>query len=464
MAQLKRNRWNPMGLRRNHRGQLVDKYGRVMQTDWDEFEKKRLDRPDEPYPKWPKIINPLHQATYPTGQVETLVAAVLDGVEPRDFLKSIAQRAPEKFMVTSYMGQWLADADGNVTFQTFDPGMENDDPKLADEFRRIKKFDIVEHLRYWKEFSKEIDICDIGYWLDDGSYVPPETEYRHEERQRRGLGEADEPLPPPPGSAREFIKKLPRPKHAYVVDIPEWEDIEDWHRTAFVEMVQELGADWEQDEDTGHWTTDLEIQDFEPNEMRLEYGREEWVVYEDENVARAAAIAEARRNIEEGLFNQDFLEHYINVDRLKRDLRSDVYDSAYNDFHENYSDDEAKRDFFLERGDLEEDECYGTETDEDGDEQQVELPIEGDLASKIESLSESYIESQVDERLEDPIAYLQEIFGDEDGMKQAMEIGGIDAEQAASDAVDADGVGHFLSSYDGNETDLPGGAVAFRHN
>lgn len=48
----RQNHYNPKGLRTNHRGQLLDKWGREMKTDWDDFEKRRG-----------KQMNPLHNAT-----------------------------------------------------------------------------------------------------------------------------------------------------------------------------------------------------------------------------------------------------------------------------------------------------------------------------------------------------------------------------------------------------------------
>jgi hypothetical protein len=48
----RQNRYNPRGLRRDHRGRLLDKWGREMETDWDDFEKRRG-----------KQMNPLHNAT-----------------------------------------------------------------------------------------------------------------------------------------------------------------------------------------------------------------------------------------------------------------------------------------------------------------------------------------------------------------------------------------------------------------
>lgn len=37
----RQNRFNPMGVRRDRNGNLVDRYGRVMEPDWDKFAKKR---------------------------------------------------------------------------------------------------------------------------------------------------------------------------------------------------------------------------------------------------------------------------------------------------------------------------------------------------------------------------------------------------------------------------------------
>ena len=55
-------------------------------------------------------------------------------------------------------------------------------------------------------------------------------------------------------------------------------------------------------------------------------------------------------------------------------------------------------------------------------------------------------------------------YGEEDGVTKAIEIGGIDVEAATEEVVSTDGVGHFLSHYDGNINDGPGGIVYWRDN
>lgn len=63
----KQNKFNPKGLRRDHRGNLLDKWGRKMEVDWNEFDKRRVKAADvnEPYLKPPAQKNPLHNSTRP---------------------------------------------------------------------------------------------------------------------------------------------------------------------------------------------------------------------------------------------------------------------------------------------------------------------------------------------------------------------------------------------------------------
>lgn len=66
-AEGKQNKFNPKGLRRDHRGNLLDKWGREMEVDWNEFDKRRVKPADvnEPYLKPPAQKNPLHNSTRP---------------------------------------------------------------------------------------------------------------------------------------------------------------------------------------------------------------------------------------------------------------------------------------------------------------------------------------------------------------------------------------------------------------
>ena len=69
-----------------------------------------------------------------------------------------------------------------------------------------------------------------------------------------------------------------------------------------------------------------------------------------------------------------------------------------------------------------------------------------------------------DEQLKDPIGYLEEIYSKEEAQAKAAEIGGIDLDAAAEEAVRVDGAAHFMCNYDGNYETSPSGFIYWRHN
>jgi hypothetical protein len=78
--------------------------------------------------------------------------------------------------------------------------------------------------------------------------------------------------------------------------------------------------------------------------------------------------------------------------------------------------------------------------------------------------SEIFAEIQTKNRLSDPMEYLEDIYGKEDAVKQAIKIAGIDIDAAAEEAVNVDGPAHFLSSYDGSSYNTKNGLVYWRRN
>lgn len=62
------------------------------------------------------------------------------------------------------------------------------------------------------------------------------------------------------------------------------------------------------------------------------------------------------------------------------------------------------------------------------------------------------------------MSYLEDIYGREEAVKQAIEIAGLDVAEAAKDAIGSDGAGHFLSSYDGETHETSAGLVYWRGN
>lgn len=176
-----------------------------------------------------------------------------------------------------------------------------------------------------------------------------------------------------------------------------------------------------------------------------------YVVCKSDDDAEAAATNQVREDMdnEPELFNQDFLTSYIDEEHLRDQLSSDV-EEMIRETPDSYGW-EAGQD-----ADGNELVRYNSEGEE---EDEGEYDSDGQPFVEQTEPSDEWIEQKVAEQLRDPIQYMKDIYGEEDGLKHAMEIGGIDRERAVSDAVAADGWQHFLCRYDGNSSDLPSGGV-----
>lgn len=211
-------------------------------------------------------------------------------------------------------------------------------------------------------------------------------------------------------------------------------------------------------------------------------GGKEYQVVENDDAAHNLAVAIVKQDLESEpeIFNHDFLQSHIDTERLARDLHSDVYEMEYESLN-----DEAKRrpmDFMKDNNidipeptDRQLREYAEAMSDDDNSVESILKKLaEGDAEDRWIEMGEEpevpdraveeLVEDAVKNRLSDPITYLTEMYGQEDGIKKAMEIGGIDIDAAADEAVSTDGEGHFLARYDGHMHDGPGGIVWWRSN
>lgn len=182
-------------------------------------------------------------------------------------------------------------------------------------------------------------------------------------------------------------------------------------------------------------------------EITQAFSRSEWFVAENDKQADELAIEIVKQDLESEpeIFNQSFIEQHIDEKKLRDELMPDVRNFAHEDLSALDADD------FWTRYEGE-----GLEPPEEDEEGNRRDPADREI--------EALAELQAEERLEDPMEYLEDIYGKGDAVKEAVRIAGIDVDEAAKDAVRDDGAGHFLSSYDGETHETPAGLVYWRHN
>jgi hypothetical protein len=271
------------------------------------------------------------------------------------------------------------------------------------------------------------------------------AQYLLEAKPKKGSGE----------SAKDFIaraaaKKKEKTKIARYRSAPiDPDETPAWAVTAKQELEEDQRAQ-------------LDITSIDQNQAGVQMESLGWAgeqgmllyrVFENSDAARNAAIDEVEIDLQQSPenFNQAWLQGFINLDRLRQDLHSDTYDMNY----ERWNDERDIVAALIERNLLDEDEFY-----KDGD----EVDLTPELERKIETAKEEAAEADTSSQLEDPIGYLEDIYGREDAVKHAIGIAGINHREAAESAVDGDGTAHFLAHYDSNEIELPSGAVAYRCN
>lgn len=294
--------------------------------------------------------------------------------------------------------------------------------------------------------------------------VPPESE---KEVERTEPATKAPHLPPPPVNVEPLPAEIAPP-----LDVPAVEPMEEEQSSGEIEArtkVEAAVTEPETIEAVMEFLKEQDLLDAHGLEIKegvwgwseashfatVSTGHTEYVVAPSDDEATAFAEALVRQQLEDepDNFTQSWLEGYINIDRLRDSLHSDV-EEMVRESPESYGWKPG------EDSDGNELVRYNAEGEED---EEGEYDSDGDKIDEDEESgpSDEWVENQVERQLKDPMEYLRDIYGDET-MKHAMQIAGINIPEAASDAVAADGAGHFLSSYDGNLHDLPNGGVWYR--
>ena len=180
----------------------------------------------------------------------------------------------------------------------------------------------------------------------------------------------------------------------------------------------------------------------------------EWDVYKSDSDAEAAALEQVKNDLdnEPGIFTQDWLEGFINTERLNSLLIADR--NFRDDFMSSYRDEDERVDYLIKHAYLNEDDFW-TPTGR-------RRKMSPARQKKVDAAIDAWVEKQEEEF--DGMDWLRDIYGNEEAAKEAIRIAGFDRDRAAQSAIDTDGWQHFLARYDGNSTDLSNDAVAVRVN
>jgi hypothetical protein len=154
-------------------------------------------------------------------------------------------------------------------------------------------------------------------------------------------------------------------------------------------------------------------------------------------------------------FNQNWLSNFVDIDGAKYYL-TEVYDEwnySYANDIKMESDSKYSNRLISEMVDA------GLMDDEDAESEDAESTA----ISLMDDFVEYMTNSQIDEG-RGGLDYYENNFGQEQTMQMIIENNLIDIDEATEGAISEDGVAHFISSYDGNEIELPSGYYAYRTN
>jgi hypothetical protein len=186
-----------------------------------------------------------------------------------------------------------------------------------------------------------------------------------------------------------------------------------------------------------------------------EIDSQEWLIFDDSDDAYDGAIEYVKQTYadEPSIFSADLLRDFAKV--APGDIDEIAAETGDNDA-ENMDDDDL-----LREADNAPDEDDFTNADGDLDEAAYEAAVEKAVDEAKEIVSEHVAKEVAKALRDDPIGWWEDIVGKGEKLPDWI---GVDVAALAEHIVDNDGVGHTLGSYDGNDIELPSGAVAIRLN
>jgi hypothetical protein len=252
------------------------------------------------------------------------------------------------------------------------------------------------------------------------------------------------------GKVRKKKSKKVEPKMARTqfeeetYEYAEGGEVSEWMEEALESLIEE----------TGNEDLDITMVSNSGNEFFAGNDMEEYRVFKSEDDAELTAEDEVREDMEESPenFNKDFIKPYIDG--------ADFFREALREMNESYANDiESEDDNIYANRLIAEMVENGFISDDDA--------LSGNAEELAEYYKDDFVTLMTEEQMEegnDGLDYFISNFGEEQTMKMVIDNNLIDIFKASRDAVQADGVAHFLSHYDGETLYLSDGYVAYRIN
>jgi hypothetical protein len=221
-------------------------------------------------------------------------------------------------------------------------------------------------------------------------------------------------------------------------------EVSEWMEEALASLIEE----------TGNEDLDITMVSNSGNEFFAGNDMEEYRVFKSEDDAELTAEDEVREDMEETPenFNKDFIKPYIDG--------ADFFREAIREMNESYANDiESEDDNIYANRLIAEMVENGLISDDDA--------LSGNAEELAEYYKDDFVTLMTEEKMEegnDGLDYFISNFGEEETMKMVIDNNLIDIFKASRDAVQTDGVAHFLSHYDGETLYLSDGYVAYRIN
>jgi len=307
--------------------------------------------------------------------------------------------------------------------------------------------DFVEYIQQAKEYQDEMNEYAEGGELKVGSVVIGKAGSRIPAKEvgeiieingekaivnwRYGLGE-------------NKTHKISELMYAGNNEYAEGGEVEDWMEEALESLIEETGFD----------ELEITMVSDNGNEFYCTDGDTEYRVFKTEDDAEEKAIEQVREDMEESPenFNQDFIKDYIDG--------REYFEDALNEMNYSYAYDiQSEKDDKYESRLIAEMVEWGILDDVDAHSSNAEEIANDNIDDFVTLLTNEQL-GQGNNGLD----YFISNFGEEETMKMVIDNNLIDIDEASKDAVQTDGIGHFLSYYDGETLYLKDDCVAYRVN